>query len=219
MALKVEKRHIKKEIEKLLRNYVGTRLRENSFDPKGKTESTYLNDLAHYDLAIHAALLWLNEDEDQEVLENVKVVISSHAGSKYPNKMEREAMILSSFAGILMDQSKRWQSNAETEEASIQPMKNSIPLEDILELYRYKPSVTQFYKTIKGHVQLSSLSLHPFAMLTAAYAAEHARKQSIKLKVGKNASKPNFKGPSTTSRSADQPHDTCSGTQQNAFSK
>uniref|UniRef100_UPI00398E5C27 uncharacterized protein C2orf80 isoform X3 n=1 Tax=Pristiophorus japonicus TaxID=55135 RepID=UPI00398E5C27 len=195
MALKVEKRHIKKEIEKLLRNYVGTRLRENSFDPKGKTESTYLNDLAHYDLAIHAALLWLNEDEDQEVLENVKVVISSHAGSKYPNKMEREAMILSSFAGILM---------------------NSIPLEDILELYRYKPSVTQFYKTIKGHVQLSSLSLHPFAMLTAAYAAEHARKQSIKLKVGKNASKPNFKGPSTTSRSADQPHDTCSGTQQNA---
>ncbi|XP_067842943.1 uncharacterized protein C2orf80-like isoform X1 [Heptranchias perlo] len=195
MALKVEKRRIKKEIEKLLRNYVGTRLRENSFDPKGKMESTYLNDLAHYDLAINVALLWLNEDEDQEVLENEKVVISSPAGSKYPNKMEREAMILSSFAGILM---------------------NSIPLEDILELYRYRPTVTQFCKTIKGHVQPSSLSLHPFAMLTAACAAEHARKQSIKLKVGKITSKQNFMGPSMTSRSADQPPDNCSGTQQNA---
>ncbi|XP_067842944.1 uncharacterized protein C2orf80-like isoform X2 [Heptranchias perlo] len=164
MALKVEKRRIKKEIEKLLRNYVGTRLRENSFDPKGKMESTYLNDLAHYDLAINVALLWLNEDEDQEVLENEKV----------------------------------------------------IPLEDILELYRYRPTVTQFCKTIKGHVQPSSLSLHPFAMLTAACAAEHARKQSIKLKVGKITSKQNFMGPSMTSRSADQPPDNCSGTQQNA---
>ncbi|XP_078407858.1 uncharacterized protein C2orf80 [Cetorhinus maximus] len=102
MALKVEKSRIKKEIEKLLKNYIGTRLRENSFDPKGKMESTYFNDLAHYDLAINVALLWLNEEEDQEVLENEKVLISSHAGSKYPNEMEREAIILSSFAGILM---------------------------------------------------------------------------------------------------------------------
>ncbi|XP_072336026.1 uncharacterized protein [Scyliorhinus torazame] len=90
-------------------------------------ESTYFNDLAHYDLAINVALLWLNEEEDQEVLENEKVVISSRAGSKYPNEMERKAMILSSFAGILM---------------------NSIPFEDILKVYRYKPSVTQFCKTI-----------------------------------------------------------------------
>ncbi|XP_060684124.1 uncharacterized protein C2orf80-like [Hemiscyllium ocellatum] len=101
----MEKRRIKKEIEKLLKHYIGTRLRENSFDPKGKVESvesTYFNDLAHYDLAINVALLWLNEEEDQKVLENEKLVISPRARSNYPNEMEREAMILSSFAGILM---------------------------------------------------------------------------------------------------------------------
>ncbi|XP_048391017.1 uncharacterized protein C2orf80 homolog isoform X1 [Stegostoma tigrinum] len=130
MSLDMEKQHIKKEIEKLLKHYIGTRLRENSFDPKGKiepVESTYFNDLAHYDLAINVALLWLNEEEDREFLENEKIVISHRARSKYPNKMEREAMILSSFAGILM---------------------SSIPLEDILKIYRYKPSITQFCKTV-----------------------------------------------------------------------
>ncbi|XP_067891948.1 uncharacterized protein C2orf80-like isoform X2 [Heterodontus francisci] len=171
------------------KNYVGTRLRENSFDPKGKIESTYFNDLAHYDLAINVALLWLNEEEDQEVLENEKVLISSRAGSKYPNEMEREAMILSSFAGIIM---------------------NSIPLEDILKIYRYSPSVPEICKTVTEHVQPPSLSLHPFAMLTATCAAKHARKPGIKPKVGKITSKQ--KGPTTSNRSADQPHDNCSGT-------
>ncbi|XP_038646308.1 uncharacterized protein C2orf80-like [Scyliorhinus canicula] len=195
MSLKVEKRRIKKEIERLLKNYIGTRLRENNFDPKGKMESTYFNDLAHYDLAINVALLWLNEEEDQEVLENEKVVILSRTGSKYPNEMERKAMILSSFAGILM---------------------NSIPLEDILKVYRYKPSVTQFCKTITRHVHSSSLSLHPFAMLTATCAAKHARKQVIKPKGGKIASKQNFKDSSTTNQSPNPPHNNCSDVQLNA---
>ncbi|GCC27578.1 hypothetical protein chiPu_0006003 [Chiloscyllium punctatum] len=190
----MEKRRIKKEIEKLLKHYIGTRLRENSFDPKGKVESvesTYFNDLAHYDLAINVALLWLNEEEDQKVLENEKLVTSRRARSNYPNEMEREAMILSSFAGILM----------------ASHLLNSIPLEDILKIYRYRPSTTQFCKTITTNVQSSSISLHPFAMLTAAYAAKHTTKQGIKPKVGKTASKQNFKGPSTAIRSAHQPHD------------
>ncbi|XP_078085365.1 uncharacterized protein C2orf80 [Mustelus asterias] len=158
-------------------------------------ESTYFNDLAHYDLAINVALLWLNEEENQEVLKNEKVVISSRTGSKYPNEMEREAMILSSFAGILM---------------------NSIPLEDILKVYRYKPSVTQFCRTITRHVHSSSLSLHPFAMLTAVCAAKHPRKQVINPKGGKIAAKQNFKDPSTTNQLVNQPGDICSGTQQSA---
>ncbi|XP_020371397.2 uncharacterized protein C2orf80 [Rhincodon typus] len=194
----MEKQRIKKEIEKLLKHYIGTRLRENSFDPTGKmesVESTYFNDLAHYDLAINVALLWLNEEEDREVLENEKIVISHRARSKYPNKMEREAMILSSFAGILM---------------------SSLPLEDILKIYRYKPSITQFCKTVTRHGQSSSISLHPFAMLTAACAAKHATKQDIKPKVGKTASKQKFKDPSTAFQSADQPHDDCGAMQQNA---
>ncbi|XP_072434915.1 uncharacterized protein C2orf80 [Chiloscyllium punctatum] len=163
----MEKRRIKKEIEKLLKHYIGTRLRENSFDPKGKVESvesTYFNDLAHYDLAINVALLWLNEEEDQKVLENEKF----------------------------------------------------IPLEDILKIYRYRPSTTQFCKTITTNVQSSSISLHPFAMLTAACAAKHTTKQGIKPKVGKTASKQNFKGPSTAIRSAHQPHGSCDVMQQNA---
>ncbi|XP_043550477.1 uncharacterized protein C2orf80-like [Chiloscyllium plagiosum] len=194
----MEKRHIKKEIEKLLKHYIGTRLRENSFDPKGKVESvesSYFNDLAHYDLAINVALLWLNEEEDQKVLESEKLVISRRARSNYPNEMEREAMILSSFAGILM---------------------NSIPLEDILKIYRYRPSTTQFCKTITTNVQSSSISLHPFAMLTAACAAKHTTKQGIKPKVGKTASKQNFKGPSTAIRAAHQPDGSCDVMQQNA---
>ncbi|XP_072902939.1 uncharacterized protein C2orf80 isoform X1 [Hemitrygon akajei] len=195
MALKLEKKRIKKEIEKLLRNYIGIRIHENNFDPKGKMESTYFTDLAHYDLAINVALLWLTDEEDREDLENEKVTISSRVLSKYPNKLEREAMILSSFAGILM---------------------NSLPVEDILELYRFRPSSFPFCKGMKGHVQPSSLSMHPFAMLTAACAAEHAKRLSIKLKVRKTASKQNSLSPPTTSREVGQPQDNYSGIQENS---
>ncbi|XP_072902942.1 uncharacterized protein C2orf80 isoform X2 [Hemitrygon akajei] len=158
-------------------------------------ESTYFTDLAHYDLAINVALLWLTDEEDREDLENEKVTISSRVLSKYPNKLEREAMILSSFAGILM---------------------NSLPVEDILELYRFRPSSFPFCKGMKGHVQPSSLSMHPFAMLTAACAAEHAKRLSIKLKVRKTASKQNSLSPPTTSREVGQPQDNYSGIQENS---
>ncbi|XP_051878593.1 uncharacterized protein C2orf80 homolog isoform X2 [Pristis pectinata] len=150
---------------------------------------------AHYELAINVALLWLTDEEDWEVPENEKVTISSCALSKYPNKMEREAMILSSFAGTLM---------------------NNMPLEDILELYRFRPSMSPFCKRAKGHVQPSILSMHPSAMLTAACAAEHARKLSIKLKVKKIASKQDSLSPSTTSRPAGQLQDNYSVFQENS---
>ncbi|MEE6490300.1 hypothetical protein FKM82_015835 [Ascaphus truei] len=97
----MERKLLKKEIEKLLGDYVGTTLRENEFDPKGRRKSTFLDDMAHYDLAIGVALQWLSNSEDGNALKKGKIKLpqSQH---KYPNRMEREAMILSSFAGMLM---------------------------------------------------------------------------------------------------------------------
>ncbi|MEE6490296.1 hypothetical protein FKM82_015835 [Ascaphus truei] len=130
----MERKLLKKEIEKLLGDYVGTTLRENEFDPKGRRKSTFLDDMAHYDLAIGVALQWLSNSEDGNALKKGKIKLpqSQH---KYPNRMEREAMILSSFAGMLM-----------------------------------------------GHwTHPFNLSFHPFAMLTAPQAAEHAWKHCARL--------------------------------------
>uniref|UniRef100_A0A673BC58 Uncharacterized protein n=1 Tax=Sphaeramia orbicularis TaxID=375764 RepID=A0A673BC58_9TELE len=49
---------------------------------------------AHYDLAINVALWWLNKEEGG--------TMRSPGSAQYPNRLEREAMILSSFAGIIM---------------------------------------------------------------------------------------------------------------------
>uniref|UniRef100_A0A452H9M1 Beta/gamma crystallin 'Greek key' domain-containing protein n=1 Tax=Gopherus agassizii TaxID=38772 RepID=A0A452H9M1_9SAUR len=44
------------------------------------------------------------------------------------------------------------------------------------------PSATRWYRSAKGHrIHPFNLSLHPFAMLTAPKAAEHAWKQSVKF--------------------------------------
>lgn len=80
-------------------DYIGQKLRENAFDPKGKGTSTVLDDLvkisqlerrewltsgvhaasvivcletfqAHYDLAISVALWWLDREEGRHVLDN-----------------------------------------------------------------------------------------------------------------------------------------------------
>lgn len=170
-------------------DYIGQKLRENAFDPKGKGTSTVLDDLvkisqlerrewltsgvhaasvivcletfqAHYDLAISVALWWLDREEGRHVLDNhivwaifcldcsvqafwnsiqtvfgrktktkktthlrtchmticvrygvlVSLCFSSPysrpsrslGGSRYPDRLEREAMILSAFAGIIM---------------------------------------------------------------------------------------------------------------------
>ncbi|XP_067405914.1 uncharacterized protein C2orf80 homolog isoform X2 [Emydura macquarii macquarii] len=131
----MERKRLKKEIEKLLGDYVGIRLRENEFDPKGRRQPTFLDDMAHYDLAINVALLWLNDSEVQSPLAKGKRNLPLHSRYMYPNRTEREAMILSFYAGILMG-------------------------------YRIHPF---------------NLSVHPFAMLTAPKAAEHAWKQSVKF--------------------------------------
>ncbi|KAJ0070065.1 hypothetical protein NL108_002386, partial [Boleophthalmus pectinirostris] len=75
-------------------DYIGQRIREKSFDPKGKGTATMLDDLAHYDLAISVALWWLNKEEGRYV--------GATTAAHYPNHLEREAMILSSFAGMIM---------------------------------------------------------------------------------------------------------------------
>ncbi|XP_042371142.1 uncharacterized protein C2orf80-like [Plectropomus leopardus] len=96
-------RQLKRDVEALIGDYIGQKLRENAFDPKGKGTSTMLDDLAHYDLAISVALWWLDREEGRDVLDRDIIGATSGAGgAQYPNRLEREAMILSSFAGIIM---------------------------------------------------------------------------------------------------------------------
>nr|XP_055200968.1 uncharacterized protein C2orf80 homolog [Nyctereutes procyonoides] len=143
-------------------DYIGIRLRENEFDPKGRRQLTFLDDMAHYDLAINVALQWLDHSEDLTWLEWEKVKMPFHDRPVYPNRKEREAMILSSYAGILM---------------------NSIPIEEVFKIYGADSS-TNSGATKVPRASPFRLSLHPFAMLTAPKAAEYARKQSVKLRRG-----------------------------------
>ncbi|KAG8541556.1 hypothetical protein GDO81_006197, partial [Engystomops pustulosus] len=107
-------------------DYVSTTLREKEFDPKGRKQSSTLDDLAHYDLAIGVALQWLSTSKGNESLkkERIKLALNHH----YPNRMEREAMILSSFAGMLM---------------------NTLPVEEVFEIYGNKPSTTRMQNSSK----------------------------------------------------------------------
>ncbi|KAF6361145.1 gonad development associated 1 [Rhinolophus ferrumequinum] len=158
----MERRLLKKEMKKLLGDYIGIRLRENEFDPKGRRQLTFLDDMAHYDLAISVALQWLHRSEDLTWLEWEKVKRPFRARPIYPNHREREAMILSSYAGILM---------------------NSIPIEEVFKIYGADSSANSCATKVPQATPFH-LSLHPFAMLTAPKAAEYARKQSVKLRRG-----------------------------------
>ncbi|KAM6307158.1 uncharacterized protein C2orf80 homolog [Aegotheles albertisi] len=154
----MERKCLKKEIEKLLGDYVGIRLRENEFDPRGQRELTFLDDMVHYNLAFSVALLWLSDLDAQTALTREKMNFTACNRYTYPNRIEREAMILSSYAGILM---------------------NSIPIEEIFEIYSMRPSATHWQSSTNDHwIQPFKLSLHPFSMLTAPEAAENAWKQS-----------------------------------------
>ncbi|XP_045710088.1 uncharacterized protein C2orf80 homolog [Phyllostomus hastatus] len=158
----MERKLLKKEMKKLLGDYIGIRLRENEFDPKGRRQLTFLDDMAHYDLAISVALKWLDHSEDLTWLEWEKGKRPFRGRPIYPNHREREAMILSSYAGILM---------------------NSIPVEEVFKIYGADSSFNS--ASIKvPRAPPFRLSLHPFAMLTAPQAAEYARKQSFKLRRG-----------------------------------
>ncbi|XP_008326211.1 uncharacterized protein C2orf80 isoform X2 [Cynoglossus semilaevis] len=153
---------LKRDVEALIGDYIGQKLRENAFDPKGKGTSTVLDDLAHYDLAISVALWWLDREEGRHVLDNHIVPSRSLGGSRYPDRLEREAMILSAFAGIIMD---------------------SLPVEEILTLYQCKPAASfPNYQTKASIVYPFTLSYHPFAMLGSYKAVEHSKQHSQKLR-------------------------------------
>ncbi|XP_042619498.1 uncharacterized protein C2orf80-like [Cyprinus carpio] len=156
----MEAKRVKRNVKTLLGEYIGQRLRENGFDPKGKSTSTMLDDLANYDLAISVAWWWFNKDDGKNAAENDYIGIGSI--SQYPNHLEREAMILSSFAGMLL---------------------NSLPIEDILFLYNCKPVASYPHNHAKGSiVHPFSLSYHPFAMLSSFKAVDHSRKHTQVLK-------------------------------------
>uniref|UniRef100_A0A672QG95 Uncharacterized protein n=1 Tax=Sinocyclocheilus grahami TaxID=75366 RepID=A0A672QG95_SINGR len=130
--------------------YIGQRLRKNGFDPKGKSTSTMLDDLANYDLAISVALWWLN------------LLLCMLHISQYPNHLEREAMTLSSFVGMLL---------------------NSLPIEDILSLYNCKPVASYPHNHAKVYVAgniVHPFSLtYPFSMLSSFKAVDPSRKHSM----------------------------------------
>uniref|UniRef100_A0A8B9BPD9 Chromosome 2 open reading frame 80 n=1 Tax=Anser brachyrhynchus TaxID=132585 RepID=A0A8B9BPD9_9AVES len=139
----MERKRLKKEIEKLLGDYVGIRLQENGFDPSGQRQPTFLDDMVMTRLPISYPIPFICR-----ATENSKGCLRY----MYPNRIEREAMILSSYAGILM---------------------NSIPIEEIFEIYT---DHTAECTHLAWH--RVSLSLHPFAMLTAPKAAEYTRRHS-----------------------------------------
>ncbi|XP_052605654.1 uncharacterized protein C2orf80 homolog isoform X3 [Peromyscus californicus insignis] len=163
----MEKRLVKQEVKRLLGEYIGIRLRENEFDPKGRGHLTFLDEMAHYDLAISVACQWLDPSEDLTWLQWEKVKMPLHGRPLYPNRKEREAVILSSYAGVLM---------------------NSIPVEEVLRIYGALSSASPD-STKVSQALLPRRSLHPFAMLTAPNAAECNRRQSVKLRRGAMAKK------------------------------
>ncbi|XP_075807527.1 uncharacterized protein C2orf80 homolog isoform X1 [Microtus pennsylvanicus] len=165
----MEKSRVKREVKRLLGEYIGIRLRENEFDPKGRGQLTFLDEMAHYDLAVSVACQWVDPSEDLTWLQWEKVKAPLHGRPLYPNRKEREAVILSSYAGVLM---------------------NSIPIEEVLKIYGVYSS-TEPDSTKVSPALLPRRSLHPFAMLTAPNAAECNRRQSVKPRRGampKNAS-------------------------------
>ncbi|XP_028848299.1 uncharacterized protein C2orf80-like isoform X3 [Denticeps clupeoides] len=154
----METRRLRRNIEALLGDYVGQKLRENGFDPKGKREPSTLDDLAHYDLAINVALWWLNRDGGPDDKANDIIGIGRPRLRQHPSMLEREAMILSSFAGMVL---------------------NSLPVKDILSLYNCKPSASYPDKDKKSVIiHPFTLSHHPFAMLSSFRAIDHSRKHT-----------------------------------------
>ncbi|XP_062862661.1 uncharacterized protein C2orf80-like [Trichomycterus rosablanca] len=156
----METKRLRREVKVLLGQYVGQKLRENGFDPKGTGSSSVLDDLAHYDLAINVALWWLEKNDFP--FKNELLGATSLGQSQCPNRMEREAIILSSFAGTLL---------------------NSLPVDEILSLYSCKPSATCLHPDTKSNiVHPFFLSYHPFAMLSSFKAVNQSKKHTQMLK-------------------------------------
>nr|XP_020143848.1 uncharacterized protein C2orf80 homolog isoform X2 [Microcebus murinus] len=139
----MERRLVKKEMKKLLGDYIGIRLRENEFDPKGRRQLTFLDDMAHYDLAISVALQWLDHSEDLTWLEWEEAKMPLHGRPTYPNRREREAMILSSYAGILM---------------------NSIPIEEVFKIYGADSSANSGNTKVSSQEKEQQIKMPPAAL-------------------------------------------------------
>ncbi|KAJ8352897.1 hypothetical protein SKAU_G00243730 [Synaphobranchus kaupii] len=178
----METRRLKRDLQALLGDYIGQRIREKGFDPQGKA-STALDDLAHYDLAISVALWWLDKGEGQDAIESDLTDLTSPGSGQYPNHLEREAMILSTFAGMVL---------------------NSLPVEEVLSLYTCKPSASYLREHAKGTiVHPFTLSYHPFAMLKAYKAVAHSRRHSQLLQRWRTGqSKPEPTGQRTSAQSS-----------------
>eukprot|EP00063_Salmo_salar_P045939 XP_014020774.1 PREDICTED: uncharacterized protein C2orf80-like isoform X1 [Salmo salar] len=168
----METMRLRRDMKALLGDYIGQKLRENGFDPKGKGSTTMLDDLAHYDLAISVALWWLEKGEGHDVIDRDVVGVGSPGyNGQYPNLLEREAMILSSFAGMILLACRR----------------HSSPLQHQT-ICRLPPPAFQV-TSIRDHsfhlstiVHPFTLSYHPFAMLSSFKAVDHSRKHTQKLK-------------------------------------
>ncbi|XP_029704807.1 uncharacterized protein C2orf80 homolog [Takifugu rubripes] len=118
---------------------------------------------AHYDLTVSVALRWLDKDVGWSILDrNISGLSSSPGSATSPKQLEQEAMILSSFAGIIM---------------------NRLPVEKIMALYRQKPATSFSSQHSKGVIiHPLTLSYHPFAMLSSYKAVQHSKKQNVRLK-------------------------------------
>ncbi|XP_054644236.1 uncharacterized protein C2orf80-like [Dunckerocampus dactyliophorus] len=160
----MEAKQLKRDVAVLLGDYIGQKLRENSFDPTGKGYSTVLDDLAHYDLAISVAIFrmekdlgWKTHDRDLTGWGHIPV-----SAALYRSRLQREAMILSSFAGIIM---------------------SSLPVEEILALYKCKPAASFPDMHSKASIVCPfTLSCHPLAMLSSYKAVQHSKRHNEMLK-------------------------------------
>ncbi|XP_064228888.1 uncharacterized protein C2orf80 homolog isoform X3 [Aotus nancymaae] len=139
-----------------------------------------------------------------------------HGRPIYPNRREREAMILSSYAGILMNSIpieevfKIYGADSSANSGTIKSLALSPRLECSGVISAHRTSASWLQAILVPPKQLGlqvprvsslHLSLHPFAMLTAPKAAEYARKQSVKSRKGttnKNATSSSTKEANAT---------------------
>ncbi|KAG8000967.1 protein C2orf80-like protein, partial [Nibea albiflora] len=105
---KMEARQLKRNVEALIGDYIGQKLREKSFDPKGRGTSI-LDDLVKMlETADHLQKIQRMSKNTPQIIVAARRsswhcgATSSSGTAQYPNRLEREAMILSSFAGIIM---------------------------------------------------------------------------------------------------------------------
>uniref|UniRef100_A0A3B5PUJ9 Uncharacterized protein n=1 Tax=Xiphophorus maculatus TaxID=8083 RepID=A0A3B5PUJ9_XIPMA len=127
-------------------NYVGQKILENSFDPSGRGRTMVLDDLV---IILSATPLKdILHDEPHWYLQYMYCY--RFRSPQHPNRLQREAMILSCFAGIIMVSNKKTLS--------------------LVLIFSFEP---------QGSIVCPlTLSYHPFAMLRSYKAVQHAKRHS-----------------------------------------